>query len=193
MKTVLVTVLITLVVLCGAVYWLLVGHGYAADEKPPQVENALADAARDLATPRRSKNLKNPVPETPGNMAEAREHFAEHCALCHGLDGKGKTMLGTDVYPSAPDLSGGDTQEMSDGELFYIISNGIRFSGMPAWKSQDSPDSIWRLVSFIRHLPKQTPQELEEMKKLQAGEPGAAEGHEHGHDHEHGAAAPEKH
>ena len=54
---------------------------------------------------------------------------------------------------------------MADGELFYIISNGVRLTGMPAWEEEDSPEEIWDLVSFIRRLPQRTPEELKEMKQ----------------------------
>ena len=57
---------------------------------------------------------------------------------------------------------------MSDGEIFWIIRNGIRFTAMPAWGDGDPAEdkASWKLVHFIRHLPKLTPEELERMKAL---------------------------
>ena len=90
------------------------------------------------------------------------------CANCHANDGSGKTPIGKNVYPKAPDLRQQDTQKMSDGEIFFTIHNGIRFTGMPAWGSDDPEKDLdsWRLVHFIRHLPQLTPDELDEMKSL---------------------------
>ncbi len=76
--------------------------------------------------------------------------------------------MGENLYPKAPDMRLSDTQSLSDGELFSIIQNGVRFTGMPAWGSESPEDEkdSWNLVRFIRHLPKQTPEELEEMKNM---------------------------
>ena len=114
-------------------------------------------------------------------MAEADEHFVEHCGICHGIDGKGDTLIGKNLYPQVPDMSQADTQQLSDGELYYIISNGIRLTGMPAWRFEDKPEAIWDLVSLIRRLPKLSPDELQRLQKAareaggelseQAGEP----------------------
>ena len=86
--------------------------------------------------------------------------------MCHGNNGSGKTDIGQNVYPRAPDLREQETQRLSDGELFYIIRNGVRFTAMPAWGDDPPEDDrhSWILVHFIRHLPEITEQELEEMK-----------------------------
>ena len=68
------------------------------------------------------------------------------------------------LYPPAPDLRESGGQSLSDGELFYIIKNGIRFTGMPGWGGEDEEN--WKLVLFIRHLPQITPKELELMKEI---------------------------
>lgn len=75
--------------------------------------------------------------------------------------------MGQSLYPPAPDMRGPGTQQLSDGELFYIIENGVRLTGMPAWghPGADGTDS-WKLVHFIRHLPKLTFEERREMERL---------------------------
>ena len=105
----------------------------------------------------------------------------DHCASCHGLDGGGNTVIGRNVYPPAPDMREAVTQDLSDGELYYIISNGVRFTGMPAWGGEDSPQEIWELVSFIRRLPSLSPEELKLMEQLATGEAGEAAGKPHTH------------
>jgi mono/diheme cytochrome c family protein len=58
------------------------------------------------------------------------------------------------------------TQELTDGELFYIIENGVRLTGMPAWGGAGKPEESWKLVHFIRHLPRISPEELAEMERM---------------------------
>ena len=81
------------------------------------------------------RNAANPVPLNAEVLKEGRAHFADHCAICHGNDGSGQTPIGKNVYPKSPDLRLADTQSLSDGELFWVIHNGIRFTAMPAWGS----------------------------------------------------------
>ncbi len=107
------------------------------------------------------------MPNTPEVLAEARAHWADHCASCHANDGSGDTLMGKRLYPPAPDMRRPLTQNLSDGELFFVIQNGVRLTGMPAWggSDRDSEDS-WKLVRFIRHLPALTLAERREMEKL---------------------------
>ena len=99
-------------------------------------------------------------------MGSARAHFADHCASCHGNDGRGRTKLGQGLYPKAPDMTLAETQSLSDGALFAIIENGVRLTGMPAWGQPGPEDDqeTWELVHFIRRLQQLTPGELAEME-----------------------------
>ena len=162
------------VVMAGLVvaYWYVAGRGFSARAEPTAIERAVAQQLRLLATPRGARTTKNPLPDGPETIRAGLEHFAEHCAICHGNDGSGKTALGSGLYPKPPDLRGERTQKLSDGELFYIIENGVRLTGMPAFGGQDSdPDETWPLVSFIRHLPTLTPEELARMEELNPKSP----------------------
>ena len=122
-----------------------------------------------LSIPAAERAKANPLPANAENLREGLEHFADHCAMCHGNNGSGDTPIGRGLYPKPPVLRDARTQSLSDGELFSIIQNGIRFTGMPAFGGtggeHDVQDS-WRLVQFIRHLPKITDKELAEMEKL---------------------------
>ena len=105
-------------------------------------------------------------------MEEARSHWADHCAYCHANDGSGDAEVGRNLYPPAPDMRQPKTQARTDGELYYTIENGIRLSGMPAWGNGGFNDEdTWKLVYFIRHLPRMTAQEVEVMKKLNPRSP----------------------
>ena len=142
--------------------------GFSAKEEPNALEALIARQLRHLAIPIENRRLRNPLPLTQELMKEARAHFADHCALCHANNGSGQTTIGRNVYPKALDLRSREVQNMSDGELFFIIQNGIRFTGMPAWGTGDPAidSGSWQLVHFIRHLPSLTDDELEEMKGL---------------------------
>ena len=143
-------------------------HGISARDQPTAVEAFLARRLRHLAITHAQREAKNPLPPSSEVLADARAHFADHCAICHGNDGRGQTEIGQNLYPKAPDMQLPETQSLSDGELFYIIENGIRLTGMPAWGEPGPEDDTdtWELVHFIRHLRDLRPAELKEMEAL---------------------------
>jgi mono/diheme cytochrome c family protein len=153
---------------CGAVAWSVVRRGVSARDEPTAVERVVARRLRHLAVPRHQRDAVNPVPSSEKALASARAHFADHCASCHGNDGKGRTKLGQGLYPKAPDMTGPGTQGLADGELFSIIENGVRLTGMPAWGAPGPEDDreTWELVHFIRHLPRLTADEIAQMEDL---------------------------
>lgn len=152
-------------------------RGFSARDEPTKVEVFLARRMRRWAVPADLRTVKNPVPLTPEVLAEASAHFADHCASCHGNDGKGETRTGKRLYPRAPDMSAAETQSQSDGELFSTIENGIRLTGMPGWGdgTAESAHGSWTLVHFIRHLPKITAEEIAEMEKMNPISPSELE------------------
>jgi len=144
------------------------GRGFSAREKPTAVETWVAQKSRAFAMPAEAKSRTNPVGNSPEVLAEGRAHWADHCFSCHANNGSGDTALGKSLYPPAPDMRLAATQQLTDGELFYIIQNGIRLTGMPAWGNgtpKDEEDS-WKLVHFIRHLPQITLEEKKAMEKM---------------------------
>lgn len=147
-------------------------NGLSARATPSALEKMMARDARHLAILESARALKNPVSSSPDNLRDARLHFADHCAICHANDGSGDTMLGRGLYPKPPDLRQADTQRLSDGELFWVIENGVRFTGMPAFSTPGMQDDSWKLVDFIRHLPQLTPDERMEMEKYNPKGPG---------------------
>jgi hypothetical protein len=153
-------------------------HGFSARPEPSNAETFVARRVRSFAIPRDARNVINPVKFGPEILSEAREHFANHCATCHANDGSGNTSLGKGLYPRPPDMRQTATQELSDGEIYWVIHNGIRFTGMPAF-GEDKPgtpdEDSWKLVHFVRHLPKITEEELQSMKKLNPKSPADIE------------------
>jgi mono/diheme cytochrome c family protein len=191
-KLIMIVLLLMLAVAGYGAFWIH-QHGFSAREEPSWLESVLARHARRIATPAGAKELTNPHPLTETSRAEAREHFVAHCSVCHGLDGSGDTVFGRNMYPKVPDLSHTETQRLTDGELYYIISNGVRFTGMPAFGGEDDPQSIWELVAFIRRLPTLSPEELKLMQKLSSGD-GRQQKGESPQPHTHGSEAkPHKH
>ena len=159
--------------------WYFMNSGVSAKEQPGRVEEFLARRVRNMAIARRAKSLTNPVEYSGEAIANGRAHFADHCAVCHGNDGSGNTAIGRGLWPKAPDMRLAQTQNLSDGELFWIIENGIRFTGMPAWSTgtKDGETASWHLVHFVRRLPKLTPEELEEMEALNPKSPAEVRQH----------------
>jgi mono/diheme cytochrome c family protein len=139
--------------------------GLSARAMPTHMEAMLARNARHLAIPANARAAVNPVAASAENLRAARLHFADHCATCHANDGSGSTMIGQGMYPHPPDLRTGETQRLSDGELFWVIENGVRFTGMPSFSTRGEQDDSWKLVLFIRNLPKLTPEESAEMER----------------------------
>lgn len=163
-------VLIVIVAAVGGMIVLayFIGSGVSARPQPGRVETFVARAVRDMAIVWHAPDQQNPVPNSKQAVAEGRAHFADHCASCHANDGGGDTEMGRGLYPRAPDMRLAATQSLSDHQLFYIIENGIRLTGMPAWGTgtTEGEQESWRLVRFIRHLPQITPEEIEQMEAL---------------------------
>ena len=100
------------------------------------------------------KDVLNPLLPTDANVADGREHFGHHCQICHGFDGEATGVPFADkMSPPVPSLSSKDVQDYKDGQLKWIIENGLNPSGMPAWKGILSDEEMWKIVNLIRHLP----------------------------------------
>jgi mono/diheme cytochrome c family protein len=161
--------IVLVLALWAAVYgWLVLQHGFSARDQPLAIEAFVARRFRHLAIPRGAREQANPVKATPEVLRSGLEHFADHCASCHANNGSGDTEMGRNLYPKAPDMRLAQTQDLSDGELFYIIENGIRLTGMPAWGNgtPESASASWALVHFLRRVPTLTPAEIGRMKAL---------------------------
>ena len=151
----------------------IVRSGFSARDQPSWPETLMARSVRRLAVPARLRDAKNPVPLTLEVLADARGHFADHCAICHDNNGSGNTTIGRNLYPKAPDMRLPPTEALTDGELYSIIQDGIRLTGMPAWgkEGDENDEDSWKLVHLIRHLKDLTPEQIEEMKALNPKSP----------------------
>jgi len=150
--------------------------GLSSRANPTPLETMMAREVRHMAIPKSARKLQNSVAETPENLRDARLHFADHCAICHANDGSCDTPFGRNLYPKPPDLRREQTQKLADGEIFWIIENGVRFTGMPAFGgAHGSEEDSWKLVRFIRHLPQLTAEERIEMERYNPKGPGDRE------------------
>jgi mono/diheme cytochrome c family protein len=107
----------------------------------------------------------NPFGSDPGAAAAGLPHYKENCVDCHGARDVDTSEFAKGLNPGPPMLDMGDVQKMTDGQLFWVISNGVRATGMPAFSPTHSKDEIWKIVAFVRHLPKLTDAEVAELKK----------------------------
>ena len=168
-------VLVVVIATAGGLIALayFVGGGVSAKPQPGGMEAFVARTVRNMAIVWHAPDQQNPVPNTEQTLAEGRAHFADHCASCHANDGSGDTEIGRGLYPRAPDMRLAATQDLSDHQLFYIIENGIRLTGMPGWGTgtQEGEAASWQLVRFIRQLPMLTSEEIEQMKALNPRSP----------------------
>src|SRR5579862_162549 len=161
----LVFVVVVVIGILGGV--LLVRRGFRATATPTQWEVTVARALRDFAIPFRERNAKNPLDPTWDSVRRGRESYFAECANCHGIDGAGTTHMGLSLYPRVPDLRAPATQNLTDGEIHYIIENGVQLTGMPAWGNaggshRESSSNSWKLVLFIRSLGGLTQSEQEQ-------------------------------
>lgn len=155
----------------GALLAYARGTGLRSQATPGLLETRVARAIRSVAIPTADKTRINPLANSREASNEGLQHFARYCSLCHGNTGGGeKTPLGNGLFPKPPDLRNPLTQQLTDGEIFYIIENGIRFTGMPAFgsgKPDPAGDKLaWQLVRFIRHMPRMTADEIDSMKAM---------------------------
>jgi mono/diheme cytochrome c family protein len=142
--------------------------GLSSRVAPSKLESVIARNSHHLAIPSSARSAQNPVLDSPEDLRDARLHFADHCAICHSNDGSGQTMIGGGLYPRPPDLRKPETQNLTDGQIFWVIENGVRFSGMPAFANggnHGGEQDSWKLVHFIRHLPHLTAEERAEMER----------------------------
>lgn len=158
----------------GVVFW---SQGISARDEPSKLEAAVATRARSLLIPGEAKRRANPVPFSEEAVSDGMAHWADHCAMCHGNSGDGQTEMGQGLYPRTPDMRLPATQTLTDGELFYIVENGVKLTGMPAWSTGTPEGEVesWKLVHFIRHLPRLTAEEIEKMEGMNPRSPEMAD------------------
>ena len=165
-----VLALVLVAVVAGAALALTYARltGLSARTSPGGLETAVARAVRGWAVPADVRQRANPVARTEENLRKGRDHYARYCVSCHANDGSGERTIGKNLFPPVPDMREAATQDLSDGEIFHIIEEGVRFTGMPAWGdgTPQGEELAWQLVHFIRRLPQLTTDEIKQMEAL---------------------------
>lgn len=141
------------------------GSGGQPPGEPPD------QRAKLLTIPDEYKILSNPLAATEANLNKGRARYEQYCAACHGPDGKADTALGLNLYPRASDLTSAHVQQHTDGQLYWIVSEGIRYSGMPAGRKLHSEDQIWQIVLYLRQLSGGVPNSPEHPQRSRVPEP----------------------
>ena len=148
---------VLLIVVVLAVLLIVVGFyqiSIDALQEPGRLETILATQAKHLLIHRSSSGdgISSAPIDLPASIEAGDRLFGTECAQCHGLDGHTPTDTGRWMYPRAPDLASFEVQQYSDRELFWIVKNGIRLSGMPAFGKVESDEHIWNLAHYVRTL-----------------------------------------
>ena len=122
---------------------------------PGVVERMIAKWA--LSSSRRDDSgTKNPIAPTEQNLEEGRVSYEKQCAFCHGLDGRGQGQTGVQFYPPVPAIAG-PSVELTDGQIQSSITNGVRYTGMPSFSKVLSPEEVWKVVLWVRHISQTAP------------------------------------
>jgi mono/diheme cytochrome c family protein len=138
-------------------------YNTAATVPPRGLEKAIATATLKRSIARRAPKTENPL-SGPDVVRAGLAHYREMCVTCHGAPGVDSSEIGEGLNPPAPDLTLGGVQGMSDGELFWVVQQGIRMTGMPAFGPTHKDAEIWKIVAFLRHLPQITKDEQAALK-----------------------------
>ena len=140
----------------GLLAWGALAGGFldlSATARPSRLEKAVAHAALDMAVRARAPRGKR-APLDPASVERGREAYRAHCLVCHGVPGGEQSSIASGLNPPVPDLAEPETQARTDGELFFLVSGGVRLTGMPGF-ARSLPEALrWDVVAFLRVLPK---------------------------------------
>jgi mono/diheme cytochrome c family protein len=132
----------------------LMRFNLTALHEPGAAETRLANLSKRYLIYRASRHGIPPRPQdTKASIERGSSHYGLDCGVCHADDGRSQRTPGLWMYPRASDLTSKQVQSYSDQELYWIIQNGIRFTGMPAFGNVETPDHVWDLVNYVRTLP----------------------------------------
>ena len=171
--TIIITIVVVAIVAPAGALILAPRLDWSALGRQGPIEDKVSDIILGKWIENHAENRRNPIPENPENLKQGQQDYEEHCSTCHGFDGGGHNLMKADFYPPIPSLTG-DTQDMSDGQIYFVVSKGIRYTARPGFEKSHSSGQIWRMILWVRHLPHLSP---EEKSQIQAQEKGANEHH----------------
>ena len=180
---------IILGIVLAVVVLLIAGSGLAllgflptrANVSPPNWERNFAMSAMDNSVDRHAPRVNNPVPPTDENLIAGLKLYTMNCAGCHGEISRKPSDFGLSFYPPAPNLIA-DPLDDPEWHIYYIVHNGVRYTGMPAWNKTLSETDMWKIVGFLSHIEKLPPAVQDFWNKATGTAPPPVEGKDH---HEH--------
>jgi mono/diheme cytochrome c family protein len=173
--------------------WIYSGsYNVSANQEPAKFEDWVMATFRDRSIEVRSEGLTAPALDDEARVRTGYSIFSTHCVTCHGAPGVWPDDLAMGLYPVPPSLDSPGVQDAEDGELFWIVKNGIKLTGMPAFGPMQTDDDLWSVVAFLRRLPHLSPEQYKAMRAqeepMPEGEGGG--GTDAGSPAEEGAGAP---
>jgi mono/diheme cytochrome c family protein len=182
MRNFILGIIITLLVLViGGLGLALLGFMPTnANIAPPKMERQIAMSALDSSVERHAPRINNPVPPTDENLIEGLKIYTMNCALCHGGIDRQPSVLAKSFYPPPPDLILHPPDD-AEWHVFYVIRNGVRYTGMPAWDKALSEPDVWKLTSFLTRIDKLPPAVEDYWKKASGVTPPTAAPEPHDH------------
>ena len=180
MKVLIIILIIIGIIIAAAAICIYSGYYNVAATKPhTKLTLWLINEMREASIEHYSKGIKAPPSISPDMIREGVEHFHEMCRLCHGAPGYPKEEFGEGLYPKPPDLGIRDIQQADDVEIFWVIKNGIKMTGMPAFGPTHDDNEMWGMVRVVRRLPGLKPEQYKEMLESAGVEMGKGEHHHH--------------
>jgi mono/diheme cytochrome c family protein len=151
-------VLLATFVLAAALYIASGRYDVAASSSPSAAEEWLLGQVRERSIAKRAAGITPPPLGARAELLTGFELYRAHCVTCHSGPGLSPEELAMGLHPVPPGLGLEKVQARSDAELFWIVKNGIRFTGMPSFGLLRSDEELWALVAFVRELPKLDPE-----------------------------------
>ena len=180
-----ITVLIILAIVClGVAFYFFTGRYNVAATSPHwDITLEILETVRDQSITRFSQGVSVPQSLDDPKLREVGfHHYHEMCRLCHGAPGYEREEFAEGLYPNPPHLASGSIQkEWSDAQLYWIVDNGLKMTGMPSFGVTHSKRQMWGIIAFLRILPNLNPQEYGSMVESAAKQNGEKE-HHHGND-----------
>jgi mono/diheme cytochrome c family protein len=155
-------VLLLAIIVSGTACMFLGLYNISAANKEGMMQNWMLSTTMESSVRKHSKGINIPPLGDSSQIATGFEHFQEMCVSCHGAPGVSRSEIGEGLNPRAPDLPK-TTIEWNNAELFWILKNGIKMTGMPSFGATHSDKQIWAIVSFVRRLEKMTPDEYQKL------------------------------
>lgn len=142
---------VAIAIIVGVAFWI-VTRNISALPEPGPFESRMFTAVRNSYIERAARSYSRAPASNASQISAGQGLFSMACASCHGTDGRSPTNIGRWMYPRVLDLGSPEVQRLSNPELFWVIKNGVRFSGMPGFGKTFSDDEIWQATYYVRSL-----------------------------------------